>query len=217
MATPKQLVELIAKIFDVSEATVTVHDRNLSLAGLRTMAGRGRAAARVTSRDAANLMVAVAASRNVKDSVYTVEQFGGFHSKENWDCYLLNPPEMTGLGKNHTLVDAMAALIESAMSGKLRESVEQTIGAPADLRNSDEFFSIKITLKGASHIALLATITVETDDDDERDVRFYGRTTAIIKGKKIAQPPMPSQPKLFLFNEVYFDHRSIMIVADLLK
>jgi hypothetical protein len=218
LATPKQLVEVIANIFNVSEATVTVHDRNLSVAGLRTMAGRGRAAAQVTSRDAANLMVAVAASRNVKDSVYTVEQFGGLQSKRNWDSYLLNPPEMKGLGKNHTVVEAIAALIESAMNGTLEECVEQTIGAPADLRNSDALFSVRVTFKGASHVALLATIAVETEDDRETDVHFYDRTTSIVKGKKLTQPPMPGVPaKLGLFNEAYFDLWSIMNVADLLK
>ncbi len=218
MATPKQLVEVIATVFNVSEATVTVHDRNLSVAGLRTMAGRGRAAAQVTPRDAANLMVAVAASRNVKDSVYTVEQFGGLHSKQKWDCHLLNPPEMKGLGKNHTLVEAIAALIESAMSGTLEECAEQTTGAPANLRNSDELFSIKIMFKGASDIALLASISIETEDERETEVRFYERTTSIVKGKKITQPPMPELPgKLGLFNEAYFNHWSIMDVADLLK
>ena len=218
MATPKQLVEVVATIFNVSEATVTVHDRNLSVAGLRTMAGRGRAAAHVTSRDAANLMVAVAASRNVKDSVYTVEQFGGLQSKQNWESYLLNPPEMKGLGINHTVVEAIAALIELAMSGTLEECVEQTTGAPADLRNSDELFSIRVTFKGASHIALLATIAVETEDDSETDVHNYGRTTSIVRGKKLTRPPMPGLPaKLGLFNEVYFGHWSIMNVADLLK
>jgi hypothetical protein len=218
MATPKQLVEVVATMFNVSDATVTVHDRNLSVAGLRTMAGRGRAAAQVTSRDAANLMVAVAASRNVKDSVYTVEQFGGLHSKRNWDSYLLNPPEMMGLGRDHTVVDAIAGLIESAISGTLEKCAEQTTGAPADLRNSDELISIRVTFKGASHIALLATIAVETEDDRETDIHFYNRTTSIVKGKKVTQPPMPALPaKIGLFNEAYFNHWSIMMVADLLK
>jgi hypothetical protein len=218
MASPKQLVEVIAATFNVSKATVTVHDRNLSVAGLRTMAGRGRAAAQVTSRDAANLMVAVAASRNVRDSVYTVEQFGGFQSKQAWDSYLFNPPEMKRLGKNHTVVEAISALIESAMSGTLKECAEQTTGVPADLRKSDSLFSIRVTFKGASHIALLATIAVETEDDRETDVHFYSRTTSIVKGKKVTQPPMPGVPeKPGLFNEAYFDHWSIMNVADLLK
>jgi len=77
------------------------------------MAGRGRAAAQVTSRDAASQLVAVAASRNVKDSVETVRQYGGLISTaKRWDCPFFNPPEMAALGSKHTIIEAIASLIE---------------------------------------------------------------------------------------------------------
>lgn len=66
---------MVAEVLGVPEATVILHDRNLSLAGLRSMGGRGRAVARVTYTDAANLLIAVAGSRNVKDSAKTVEAY----------------------------------------------------------------------------------------------------------------------------------------------
>lgn len=66
---------MVAEVLGVPEATVILHDRNLSLAGLRSMGGRGRAVARVTYTDAANLLIAVAGSRNVKDSAKTVETY----------------------------------------------------------------------------------------------------------------------------------------------
>jgi hypothetical protein len=75
MATPKELVLAVAKNTGVPINSVVQHDRNLSLAGLRTVAGRGRAAAKMTYQDAANLIIAVAASRNVKDSAATVSEY----------------------------------------------------------------------------------------------------------------------------------------------
>jgi hypothetical protein len=74
MATPRELVETVAESLGTSVGTVVVHDRNLSTAPvpLRTVAGRGRAAARVTYVDAVNLLIAAAASESAKDSVMTV-------------------------------------------------------------------------------------------------------------------------------------------------
>lgn len=72
MATPKQLVSKIAEVTGVPEGTVILHDRNLMVAGLRSLGVRGRGTSAVTFEDAANLLIAVAASRNVKDSVKTV-------------------------------------------------------------------------------------------------------------------------------------------------
>lgn len=61
MATPKELVIKISEITGVSEETLTVYDRNLSIAGLRSKNGRGRSAAKITAQDAAHLLIAASA------------------------------------------------------------------------------------------------------------------------------------------------------------
>lgn len=76
MATPKQLVELVAEVTGVPLATVIVHDRNLLAAGLRTEGTRGRGKSNVTFVDAARLILAVSASRSVKDSALTAITYG---------------------------------------------------------------------------------------------------------------------------------------------
>ena len=48
MASPGELVRTLAEVLGVPEPTVTVHDRNLVTAGLRTKGGRGRRAASFT-------------------------------------------------------------------------------------------------------------------------------------------------------------------------
>src|SRR4051794_4482709 len=74
LGSPRQLVECTAEILGVSEGTVVVHDRNLATSPtpLRSVGGRGRAVAKVTAEDAANLLIAVAASDSVKNSAKTV-------------------------------------------------------------------------------------------------------------------------------------------------
>ncbi|MGN7294690.1 hypothetical protein ACTHQP_17570 [Rhizobium sp. SAFR-030] len=106
MATPKQLVAKVAEITGVPEGTVIQHDRNLSVAELRTTGGRGLAVAKVTFDDAANLLIAVAGSRNVKDSAKTVREYrelGSSHALDFGD-----------VKRGHTFGDALAALMEAA-------------------------------------------------------------------------------------------------------
>ena len=73
MATPGQLVQVMSDVLGISKATVIPYDRVLSENGLRSKGGRGTSAAQVNSRDAANLLMALAASPifglSVKDAV----------------------------------------------------------------------------------------------------------------------------------------------------
>lgn len=106
MATPKQLVAKVAEITGVPEGTVIQHDRNLSVAELRTTGGRGLAVAKVTFDDAANLLIAVAGSRNVKDSAKTVREYRELVSSHALD--------FGDVKRGHTFGDALAALMEAA-------------------------------------------------------------------------------------------------------
>jgi hypothetical protein len=104
MATPKELVTAVAKEAGVAVNTVIQHDRNLSLAGLRSVGGRGRAAATVTYQDAANLIIAVAASRNVKDSSVMVQLYSNLEAKD--------APAWGGKTWGRTFGEALAELLE---------------------------------------------------------------------------------------------------------
>ncbi len=121
MATPRQLVEDTAEILGVSEATVVVHDRNLATAPtpLRSVAGRGRAAARVTAGDAANLLIAVAASESVKDSAKTVLAYRDLVGGSAVDSGIQSYDELPA---RHTFGQALAALIEAAAAKEITQS-----------------------------------------------------------------------------------------------
>lgn len=75
MATQKELVAVVAKEMGVPIETVTVIDRYLAEAGLRTRAARGRGNTPMTYQDAANLIIATAWEANPKDAVSIVNKF----------------------------------------------------------------------------------------------------------------------------------------------
>jgi len=78
MATPGRLRDVVAEAFGLSDQLqmVDVHLRNLREAGLIAKAKRGRGAAEVGPDDAANLIIALAGSAYVKDSVMAVKKLG---------------------------------------------------------------------------------------------------------------------------------------------
>lgn len=110
MATPKQLVEKIAELTGVPVGTVILHDRNLLTAGLRTEGQRGRGKSVVTYEDAANLLIAVAGSRNVKDSPDTVRLYAPLVAGRPLDF----GEEVRG----KTFGDALAALLEAVLADR---------------------------------------------------------------------------------------------------
>lgn len=75
MATQKELISIVADQMGIPIETVTVIDRHLAEAGLRTRALRGRGHTPMTYQDAANLIIATAWEANPKDSVRIVREF----------------------------------------------------------------------------------------------------------------------------------------------
>jgi hypothetical protein len=127
MATPGQFVEVMAEALGVPEATVVVHDRNLVVAGLRSKGGRGRSAAQVTERDAANLLTAILASAQVRDSVDSVKRYSKtkpHRHTSSADGYKKSGiKELAELPTGHSFIDALEALIAAAASGTLAEAI----------------------------------------------------------------------------------------------
>jgi hypothetical protein len=77
MVTSLKLADVVAGALGLSAQTVVQHVKNLQAHGLLLSTGRGRGAAQMRPIDAARLVLAAAGSDLVKDSVETVESFGG--------------------------------------------------------------------------------------------------------------------------------------------
>lgn len=127
MAFPGQLVQVMADVLGISKATVVQYDRVLAENGLRSSGGRGPSAARVTSRDAANLLMALAASplfgMSAKDAVSNCEAFASLSVQpvskawsKNFSTFGL--PTLARLPEKHSFGEALAALIDAAGDGE---------------------------------------------------------------------------------------------------
>jgi hypothetical protein len=108
-----KLIESVADALGVDVATVVTHDRNLLTAGLRTKGGRGRAAARMTPGDASNLIIAVAGSDQVQNSVAAVK---------NYTTLVLDPRRsskgsLPGISKHTTFGEFLIEFITGFQNG----------------------------------------------------------------------------------------------------
>jgi len=128
MATPGQLVQVMADTLGISKATVTQYDRVLAENGLRSRGGRGTSAARITSRDGANLLIALAVSpilsSSAKDAAANCEAYaslpvlgGDLSTRKNFAKFGL--PTLADLPKGHSFGDALSALIDAAAKGEV--------------------------------------------------------------------------------------------------
>ena len=129
MTRPTDLADVVACAFAAALPTVVLHSRNLREAGLRSVGERGRGVGNITALDAARLLIAVAGTSSPKDGVATVRRHSRLLAAEGvWSLPFLPVPELKALGGDHTLADAIAALIEAGMSG----SLEQAAGGAID-------------------------------------------------------------------------------------
>jgi hypothetical protein len=156
LMTPGQLVQAMTIALDVPRKNVVAHDRNLALAGLRSVGGRGLSAPAVTPLDAARLLVANLAALRTMDSVATVRNFesamfvppsthasvaaalredGDF---EHPDLKLYDAEDVLDLPifdlpKRHNFVEAVAKLIAETSAPVPQDQSDQYLKQFADL------------------------------------------------------------------------------------
>lgn len=127
MAFPAELVATVARAFGLPEASVSQFDRYLADAGLRLRGGKGRSAAKMTPTDAANLMIAAAASDASSDGPANVIAFSTLRyaaavlSSVNdpedtalagpWSAGVSPLPALAALPTWHSFGDALVALV----------------------------------------------------------------------------------------------------------
>jgi hypothetical protein len=149
MATPGQLVEAMAASLGIPVATVIQYDRQLAESGLRSKGGRGTSAATVTARDAANLLIAIAASPlagpTVKEAVRTCKTYGSLKAlqRASWIDKLpkFGLPSLASLSANHSLGEALSVLIDGVGKGEIFQIPDREGPITAD-------FSFGITFEG---------------------------------------------------------------------
>jgi hypothetical protein len=154
--TPGQLIQAVTIAMDVPRKNVVAHDRNLVLAGLRTIGGRGLSAPSVTPLDAARLLVANLAALRTMDTVSTVRAFesamfvppatyasaaaalradGDFEHPDlkHYDAEDVLDLPIFDLPKKHNFVEAVAELIAHASTPVPQDQFDRYLQRFADL------------------------------------------------------------------------------------
>lgn len=134
MANPGDLVKVLADVLGVPRPTVALHDRHLAAAGLRPKRGRGPSAAKATPLGAANLLIGIAGSDMVKNSVETVTAYASLPCRSAqstgdgsatlaWQLLEFPIPTLQLLPEKHSFRDALVALISAIVDGSLQKAV----------------------------------------------------------------------------------------------
>src|SRR6516162_4059956 len=141
--TPGQLVQAMSIALNTPLETVTQHDRNLAVAGLRTTGARGRNAPHVTTLDAARLLAAILGSIRTMDSVVTVEGLEsavlyrqGDAEPGSTDTFVFidkrhrkEPAQdfsaIAALPRQHSFIEALDALIKFAIALPSEDEAER--------------------------------------------------------------------------------------------
>lgn len=203
MARPTQLVEGIARAFGVPEPTVMLHFRNLREAGLRGVSQRGRGAGNVTARDAAHLLLAVAGSPHVKNSVLPVERNGRMMTSEGaWRLTETPVAALQALRPDHTFADALEALVRAYVDDE-----HNGIRIAISIREPTPWSSIEVM----SH---------HPDDHGtpfHREYKTYARRRPTGVGNLSFDPPLDLTIQPDLMHEHSFTDATIVAVAALLR
>lgn len=130
MASPGELVSVVASTLGINEATAFVYARHLREANLLTKGGRGRSAAKMSDLDAARLVVAFLATEAAVSAPQAVEDFGPLTLSDlelNRDEPTLTLTNLCGerFGTPHTFEEAVAALIHGFSDEAFIEKLQQ--------------------------------------------------------------------------------------------
>jgi hypothetical protein len=198
MASPRKLVRVVADMLGAPEATVIQHDRNLVAAGLRSKGGRGLSAAQVTSRDAANLLIAICGSSpfgaSVKETVTTYRRYATLRAFK--DCKLglsrvkSQLPTLGSLPDEHTFLDALAALIDSIAAGEFKYQGRETGDISVFLHDLGPTASINIKIQKSIRLPYRRT---PDHPDIKADLR-QDRSFSIITLRELARVVAAASP-----------------------
>jgi hypothetical protein len=224
LATPAQLASLLARVLDVPKSSVITLDRNLAKAGLRTVGGRGTGAAKMSARDATNLILAAAGTSTIKNGLIPVERHGRMMAAQGqWRLRFLPIPEVTDLGPDHTLADALEAFIGAAASGTLSRAAGYPEGADLDLADDERApVQIEVCLLEPTTWAEIVVSACRFDEEGELEIedqefRTYSRPRPTGRGALSFDPPLDLEVHGDLLHRHIFTHRTIAAVGKLLR
>lgn len=170
MARPGQLANALAEVFDLDPATVRHQARMLRDASLMTMEKGGRGPGTMEPHDAVHLLLAAAGASRVKHSTAPVLENGSRRSEGAWHFPFEGPPELLALPETHTLVEALVALLGSAINGSITRE-PGALGLKVNGAGSpSDYLSVTVTLS-EPHAHSTISIGVLGSDENATAIR----------------------------------------------
>ncbi|WP_457940334.1 hypothetical protein [Mesorhizobium sp. 10J20-29] len=204
MARPGELAQLIADEFLLDPKTVREQARALRDAGYMAKEKGGRGPGTMSVRDATNLLIAVAGTGKVRDSVLPVEQHGNTETQQGKWTGVSTLPELSKLPRNHKFADAIEALIRSAMNGALESPLSVSVKLHEPIARS----SISITRRTVDEEGSLQEEPIEE--------KLYETQISPRPGISF-DPPLAARPESGLWHEHMFTAGVIRRIADLMR
>ncbi|MFG1202223.1 hypothetical protein V5F29_07485 [Xanthobacter aminoxidans] len=148
MASPGDLVAAVAAVLGYPLVTISTYYRYLREAGLVTKGGRGPSAAQMSPRDAALLLLAVAASDEAKTAAERTLAMGLIPLVDRsrgrgQETSLLSV--FDDLPPSHTFADALTMLLDCAGQGSLQSAINAALSST---EGRVKVWSIRVTILG---------------------------------------------------------------------
>lgn len=201
LASPGELVKSLSEVLGLPLPTIVYYDRELSTRGLRSKSGRGRSAAKITSRDAANLLASILGTAQIKGAAEVVAELAMVRAHRARSTEGLfrgsNIAELAALPARHSFLDALEALIEAFAYGSLGKdsnasppAIEVSAlmdGAAAELSLSGQQIGGVVRVRYASADAQQPRrLRVKSREGDLREFRKVTEETIVALARAVA-------------------------------
>jgi len=207
MASPGQLTTAVSEVLGLPEPTVAYLYRLLREQGTVSKNGRGRAATTVSAKDASALLIAALGQLPLKPRLVAWETFAaakpdqGWCERE-WPRWAVRPavgawseiascfPVLAALGPEHTLHEAIAALIEEASRAPLLATLARELG-PDEPARAAPFISLDFQSPLAT--AALSISVGRIPSPEEIGERHLSASELMIKAVRLYMLRAPSE------------------------
>lgn len=178
MASQKELIAVVAESMGVAIETVTVVDRYLAEAGLRTRALRGRGVTPMGYGDAANMIIATAWDANPASAVHLVEAYRALPVVRVKETALVDK-HFLGQTFGKALANMLEAVPADRAAFSSSDGAEGHMSATVFMHGPTEWAEIVLVKDGKAHTFQYGGIS-DGSTDLQRTVRFSQITLGFV-------------------------------------
>jgi hypothetical protein len=194
VASSNELIDVTAGVLAVNRSTCATIFRELRSAGLISNEGRGRHSAAMTARDAATFVLAICAAERVQDAADAVERYSSLVGSTGRRESMVIPsssvlqtlkgviPRLGSLPPDHTLIDALIAIVESYVETASPRLAAVTVS----FRGPYPWASIEIAIKRGAKEPVTIFYSDDGDEHGPGELALIDETKARQRRKFVA-------------------------------